>query len=388
MSVPAATLDAIRGVTTPELTLPAIEWLEAADRTAAGQFWRQLERDHGAGGLTSSWDWIEPWLECFGRDVEHRFAIGWAGPRPIGIALVTHGRGHRRAGLPIRTIHLGTAGEAPRSGVCVEYNRLLADPAHRDGFAASLVGAIAPRRLGRGFIQLDGFDPAEAASLAARLPGAVVREKPCYIADLAAVRAAGDLKSALDNGIVAKIRKNRRRYEERFGPLESEWVEEVQRAQELFSELIELHQARWQRSGEPGSFADPRFTALHRALIDRLLPSGRLVLFRVTAGGTTVGSFYGFVERGTLYHYQWGLAESGDNALSPGFVVGAECMLEAARRGLDRLDWLAGEVRYKRELSTSSGSLVWIAWHPSRIIRALGHRLAARDHAVAPEASR
>ncbi len=380
MSVTTAALRPRPTIVAPSIATPVIEWLDASERAQAGTIWRQLESDFGQGGLTSSWDWVEPWLDTFGQSVDHQFAVGWTGPKPMGIALVTHGRGHRRAGIPIRTVHLGTAGEAPRTGVCVEYNRLLAEPSVRREFAAALVAAIRPRRFGRAFIQLDGFEPTEAADLLELLPGAVIREQPCYITDLAAIRAAGgDLKAALDNGIVAKIRKNRRRFEERLGPIATEWVATSDRAHALFPELIAFHQARWQRSGEPGSFADPRFIDLHRALIDRLLPSGRLVLFRVTAGEHPAGLFYGFAEHGTLYHYQWGLPHFDDNSLSPGFVVGAECMREAAARGFAALDWLAGEVRYKRELSTRAGALMWVAWHPSALVRAAGRKLANRE---------
>jgi CelD/BcsL family acetyltransferase involved in cellulose biosynthesis len=94
-----------------------------------------------------------------------------------------------------------------------------------------------------------------------------------------------------------------------------------------------------------------------------LLTSGRVVLYRVTAGEQVIGIFYGFVERNAIYHYQWGLSRCDDNALSPGFVVGSLCMQEAPERGYDEVNWLAGDVRYKRELSPATKELVWAEWH-------------------------
>ncbi len=69
-----------------------------------------------------------------------------------------------------------------------------------------------------------------------------------------------------------------------------------------------------------------------------------------------------------LYHYQWGLPAFGDNSLSPGFVTGFLVMEEAKRRGMTELNWLAGDSRYKRDLSNSTRSLIWAEkslspWH-------------------------
>jgi CelD/BcsL family acetyltransferase involved in cellulose biosynthesis len=162
---------------------------------------------------------------------------------------------------------------------------------------------------------------------------------------------------------VVKIRKNRRRFEELYGPLRATWAESVDEGLAIFREMIPLHQERWQRIGEPGCFASPRFTGFHEEAIRRLLPKGQVVLFRVAAGEQVVGIFYGFVEAGVLYHYQWGLARFAQNSLSPGFVVGGLCMEEATARGLDELNWLAGDTRYKRDLANAQRELIWAELH-------------------------
>jgi CelD/BcsL family acetyltransferase involved in cellulose biosynthesis len=173
----------------------------------------------------------------------------------------------------------------------------------------------------------------------------------------------GDAFAGFKKSIVAKIQKNRRRFEERFGPITTTWAETVDDGLSILREMIPHHQERWQRIGLPGCFASPRFTGFHEELVGRLLPKGQIALFRVGAGDQLIGIFYGFVESGVLYHYQWGLASFDQNSLSPGFVVGALCMEEAAKRGLDELNWLAGDIRYKRELSNSRRDLIWAELH-------------------------
>jgi CelD/BcsL family acetyltransferase involved in cellulose biosynthesis len=124
-------------------------------------------------------------------------------------------------------------------------------------------------------------------------------------------------------------------------------------------ELVAHHQARWTSAGEPGAFASPRFQAFHRSVIDRLLDKGRIALVRVTAGETLVGIFYGFIENGVIYHYQWGLPHFEESSLSPGFVTGYKVMEDAAGWGLAEVNWLVGESRFKREMSNATRTLVW-----------------------------
>jgi len=87
------------------------------------------------------------------------------------------------------------------------------------------------------------------------------------------------------------------------------------------------------------------------------------VLFRAYAGNQLLGVFYGLVDGQVIQHYQWGLPHFEDRALAPGYVVAALCMEEALARGYDEINWLRGEIRYKRELSTVRRELVWAELH-------------------------
>jgi CelD/BcsL family acetyltransferase involved in cellulose biosynthesis len=336
-----------------------IEVIPAADRDAAATAWQVVETAAGTG-LTCSWDWVETWLNHFGDLVPHAFVVGLNANGPRGIALLTRGVGQRRGPFGIATIHLGTAGEPPADSVCVEYNRLLVAPQDRAAFVAGLLRAIRTGDVAWDALVLNGLVPEDAEPFLCLEPGFLVERRVCHVVDLRAVRkTSGTVMQALPKSTAAKVRKNQRRFEERYGAIGSSWAASAAEGLAMLDELIPLHQDRWLRVGKPGSFASDRFTAFHRELIGRLLPKGDAVLFRVTAGDQTLGIFYGLVDAGVLYHYQWGLAHFDDNSLSPGFVVGACCMEAALARGLDELNWLAGDTRYKREMATAQRELIW-----------------------------
>src|SRR4051812_7903 len=87
----------------------SVRLLPAEEVGAVGRRWRTLEKRID-GGLACSWDWTEAWLDQFGADTPHWFALGERGDRDCAIALVTEST-VRRGPLRTRRLHLGTAGE-------------------------------------------------------------------------------------------------------------------------------------------------------------------------------------------------------------------------------------------------------------------------------------
>jgi Acetyltransferase (GNAT) domain len=360
----------------------SIRWMAASDTPAAERIWTALEARLGGGGLACSWAWTGTWLDHYGDVVPHRFAVGEADGAACAIALVTQGVGQRRGPFPLRSVHLGTAGERRGESVYVEYNRILAAPEHRLDFAAALVAELgadpAWHELG-----LDGFAPEDAEPLLAAEPRLEARREICPIVDLRrADGSGGDVLATLAKGTRKKIRRSLRG----LGDVEGEWAETADQALAILDELIGLHQARWVRAGQPGAFASPRFVAFHRALVRRLAPAGGVSLFRVRGPGGTVGCAYGFVERHRLLAYQAGLAPYADPQIRPGFVTDALCMQCARDRGLEEYDFLAPETMYKRQLSTGERELVWATWRRPALQWQLVDALAAVKRRVAARA--
>lgn len=330
----------------------SIRWLQANQGTEAGQLWKALE-PLGNGGLACSWDWTDAWLEHYGDLVPYRFAVGEVQGRPQAIALVTNGVGRKRGPFPVRSIHLGTAGEPPGEAVFPPYNRILCHEAHRSDFASALVGELG-RESDWHELVLDEFSPEEAEPFLRAEPMFETRPDVCPTVDLQAAAAKGSVVATLGSSTRWKIRRALRG----LGDVETEWAETPDDALDILAELVLLHQARWNRVGQPGVFSSARFAGFHRDLIPRLVPKGNVILFRVRASGETVGCVYHFVERGRVLMYQMGLAAYPDQKVRPGFVACALAMESAFQRGLLEYDFLAGDSEYKRRLSTSERNVV------------------------------
>lgn len=345
------------------------------DQALARDVWTGLEDAlDGAPALSCSWVWTETWLEHYGDVVPHSFAIGEiaGGSSPVAIALVTRAPARR---LRPRAWHLGTAGEPVGSGVFVERNRMLCAPEVRASFASELVEQLRGES-GWDQLQFDGAHADDAQDLLRALGGegqhvaAVVEQSP--ITDL---QEGDDVLAALSGSRRQRIRRTLRA----FGDLELDWAVDNEQADAILTELIELHQRRWNDSGEPGAFASPRFVAFHRQLIASLLPTGKVALVRVRRDDEVVGCLYGLIDGDRMCFYQGGLRRYEDNRLKAGVAAHVAFMRACRERGLSSYDFLAPSARYKEELASRAEPLTWLTVRRSPA----GYRLRLADLARA-----
>jgi CelD/BcsL family acetyltransferase involved in cellulose biosynthesis len=291
------------------------------------------------------------------------------------MALITRGVGRGLGPLREQTRHLGTAGEPTGQSACVEHNHLLILPAHRVTFIEHLVTHLLRDKSWESLC-LDGFPEAGLEEFQRELPGFTLRSREAPYYDLRATRAAGvDLLEPLGRS----TRQNVRRLLRKYGELELLWAETRQQALEIFDELQQLHQARWQKAGQPGAFHSRRFRDFQRSLIEQSYATPesvrRVMLFRARQAGQTIGCLMLLVDRGRLLDYLSGFGDF-DVFASPGVVTHVLCMTEALQRGYDAYDFLVGEKRHKDNLSTNVNRLVWANWNRpslrSRTISFLG----------------
>jgi hypothetical protein len=365
-----------------------IECVPFSEQIVAANRWQELEQAIGNTGLTNSWPWIKTWLDHYSDTVQPTFAFGKLDDRPIGAALIAKTT-HRIRGIPIPSLHLGTAGEPEEESTFVECNQLLVAPEHLEIFASGLTHALR-RRFHWSQLSLDGFVPHHADALIKS--GANVglqfkarEEKKTLAFDFQKARDEGyqDIVSALGSSTRYNIRRSMRLFDSSFGRQKVEWAETSEQAKDILRELIELHEERWQRVKEPGAFQTDRIKRYHEDLIDALSlwPQGSLIIFRLKQGETTIGCLFNFIdENGHILSYKSGFPLFEDKRLKPGLVTHVVCMEECKRRGfleeesyrqrdiseedcsklrLLKYDFLVGEGLYKEQLSNTASSLTW-----------------------------
>lgn len=320
--------------------------------------WRYLSDRIANQSIATDPDWVESWIRYYGDQVPFRFLIAEADGLVRGIALLTEGVDKRNGPLTVRSIHLGTAGEPQYGSVCVEYNRLLAEEGYADAFVNGVVDAI-ENDMSWETLCLDGFQEDDLRHWQRRYPQADIRYRDSCYFDFETARESGkDLLSHLGKSTRSNIRRRLKKY----GDLETEWATSLTQAEDIFAELVKLHQARWNDVGEPGAFASHRFLSFQQQLISRLFGEQRVVLFRVRHQAETVGCLLLLVDQNRLLDYLSGFA-AFDAKPSIGLISHYLCMEQGLHRGFSAYDFLVGDKQHKQNLSTHRHQLCWFSFH-------------------------
>lgn len=348
------------------------------DWARVGERWRALEARSDCS-FFQSWTWT-------GCLAEERFTD------PILLKSARDGRvvamalfNRRRGVLGRETLWLGENGDPRLDTPYIEWNGVMAEAGTSpDVIAACLQAArSAPidgdrPRFGRR-IALSGVDAATIAA-AQRIPGGVVmrREAAAPYVDLADLRQTKrNYLEALSSNTRYQLRRSARTYAA-GGELVLRRAQSQDEARAFLAALAALHQTTWTGRGRPGAFAEPWFGRFHHALIDRGLERDEVAPLRLTAGERVVGYLYNFEYRGTVLAYQSGFDYAGAGRHeAPGLTCHHQAIIDAASRGIDRYDFLAGEDRYKRSLATSEARLHWAVlgsgWPGPRFLQRLAH---------------
>lgn len=327
-------------------------------RGELGERWRALER-RAAAPCVLTWNWIDAWLTATGATpclvrVEEE-------GRAIGLALVCVAPGGL---LRPMNVHLHETGSRLIDRLSVEYNGFLAvagreDEVHRAALDALPVLLAGP---GRGPQRLRLRVSAAGASLAAALitKGARVQSvHPAPFVDLEAVRAEGDYLALLSANTRQQIRRAMRRYE-RDGPLRLRRAADRAEAHAMIAALAPLHEARFEKKGEAGGFANPAFRPFLEALAARGVAEGSLDLLELAAGARVIGYLVNLRAGGWVFNYTSGFAYAPEAVEKPGLVAHALAIAAAAGQRLQRYSFLAGASRYKTSLATGADTLAWL----------------------------
>lgn len=340
-----------------------------ADTAALGERWLAFERQVSCS-FFQSWAWTgclfaERFLDPLLLELRDE-------GRLVALALFNR----TQDWLGRERLWLGESGRPALDAVFIEHNGPLLAAGGTTALPALLEAAL-QLPWGRGWrweylwgrrVVLSGVGISVRAAAAGLGTMVVQAVRPAPYVDLATIRATGSgYLASIGAGTRYQIRRSERRYAE-IGVLTLRRAETVAEAHDFLDALAALHQQSWAQRGKVGAFANPMFLRFHHALINRTL--GEIDLLRFDAGGHVIGYLYNFRHRGRASTYQSGFAYApGEAHRKPGLTchhLAAEMYLA---EGLDAYDFLAGEARYKRNLSNASTDLHWIeimqGWSPA-----------------------
>lgn len=307
--------------------------------TALADDWNRL-----AGGVPfRTHAWLASWWEHYGHGKELCvLVVRDAAEQVVGILPLCSEPSAAKG----RTLAFLGSGE-----VCSDYLGILTEPA----LASAVVEALAQwlsedQTLAWDLLQLSGLvvgdEPVTQLAQSLTTAGLTVRERP----GLNCWRIA--LPSEWENYIESLSKSHRkqvRRVDRRLvesGEATLHCVRELATLPQGLEILIDLHQRRRHSLGEPGCFADPRFTGFLQTAAPRLLALGMLRLYWVELGGKPVAAEFQLAGGGVTFAYQAGVDPDMLDE-EPGRIINIATLKQAILDGQQGFDFLRGDEPYK-----------------------------------------
>ncbi|CAN5765056.1 hypothetical protein BH11MYX3_BH11MYX3_43790 [soil metagenome] len=314
------------------------------------KIWCELD-DASPRSFFTSWSWMENWLACLPKDQLPELAVIRDDNKPLSAFFLRRAPLVRLRVVRSRALYFNVTGNQRLDNLWIEYNGMvgrdvgigkLVDLLPGDWDELFLPGLRSDAFGGLGELVIRGFRVR------------MERTVPVHFVELARVRETGYLKL-----LGSQTRSQVRRAQREAGDVKIEVATDLPTALAIYTQLVALHQAQWTARGEPGAFADPWFDRFHRRLIRQRFAHGEIQLLRLSNADGVIGALYNFVHRGRVYQYQSGMATFENKHLKPGFLAHTAAIEHAAAAGHAVYDFLAGDMRYKKSLATTSGNLVW-----------------------------
>jgi len=328
-----------------------------------GAQWLQLEEKSDCS-FFQSWHWVESWLRTLPDSFEPLLLRLSAEDDVVALAVVIQTEQSRHRVIRSRCLYFGETGKDECDAITVEYGGPLISAKYLHDAARFTIERLRRAKLAWDELYLPGLDETAMRYwlAAAEDAGLIVRmadQKPYFAVDLKGLSDFEDYLARLSSNTRQQIRRAIRGYE-KSGPIEITEAASKGEVTKFFSELRRLHQAYWQEKGFRGAFSSGFQNGFHDLLIKKITASNHLQLLRVRCGDCDIGYLYNFVWRGSVYSYQSGFRYSNDDArLKPGLVCHSLAVDFNREGGVSTYDFLAGDSRYKRSLSTKTGTMSW-----------------------------
>lgn len=307
--------------------------------------WDELLRDSSQANFFLRWHWNRTWWKTYAPSRSRLFLVVCRDERNRLVGLAPFYLGTRRylGLLAIREVKfLGT-------GINLKTSEFL-DVISRHGYEAVVGEAVAAfLRRTPGWDRLWLWHIPTASTVFRHLRvglGARARATACDRAPFLEIHEGWDATRAgfgqnLRTNIDRLIRQAFRGTDCRFT-----YVVTMQELDAAMDDLVRLHRARWQVTGQQGSFAIPHFEAFLREVARHSLAAARLRLWRLTLSGQCVASLLAFVDFGTAHYFQSGFDPASPYKLGR-ILIGLsirDCVQSADIR---TFDFMGGGAPYK-----------------------------------------
>ena len=353
---------------------------EIVDRDGLQSLWSDLQ-GRADYSFFQSWSWIEAWLRS-STSHSHSFLLECRlEDRVVGLGVLGHNKLARHSVFSTQALLVSELGMPNCDALTVEHSGLLIERGLESDVVQHCLEFLSTSEIHWDEFYVSGIERRQACAYvhaAEQVSGIepVIRfRRPYFFIDLEELRGTGQsYLETISANTRYQIRRARRLYEE-IGPVRLRIADSLDEAICMFKRLKKLHQHSWIRRGQSGAFLSNFTQNFHDQLIELAVPRGHIQLIEASAGEYHFGYLYNFVMDGVVYNYQSGFLYENDARYKPGLLTHALAIEHNLHCGHKTYDFLMGDQRFKRSLTTSEAQMLALVLRRPRLKLQIEERL-------------
>jgi len=313
--------------------------------------WDRLLLEYPPATTFSTYDWLANWWRSFGDRRQLLVLALFDSGSLVGVAPLSISR-ERYAGFPIRVLRMMGDGTYDSDNLDFPaqkgYENILADSVLsylmqiRDAWDVCVLNTLPP-------------DSGSAKCIAARLQTRewITFEHSTPSSSIALPATWEEYRLRLS----AEDQKNLPRYLRRLRKYYTVQIYRCTESKDLpmcLETLFRLHQARWEKVGQPGSFSSAERRDFYAELSRCLLLRGALEFWILELGGKIAAAQFAFRYKDRVFQLQEGYdpEHSSDRV---GYVLRGEVLKQLISEGVRVYDFLGGKDSYKSRWGAKTG---------------------------------
>ncbi|MGO4893889.1 GNAT family N-acetyltransferase [Flavobacterium sp. W21_SRS_FM6] len=315
--------------------------------------WIELQQNSEQSFFTS-WHWISTWLKYINFKTDLIKVLD--GDEVVGLGLLCF-KSNRKYGVTSRQAWLNRTGDGVKDQIWLEYNDVLCAK-HRAWAVRAALADYFEHALHQCDELMVGVSNSELIEIprASTLMQHTSWETVSYATHLQSAFANLDcFLNTLSANTRSQIRRTQKLYSQR-GAIKLTKASSAEEALMMLNEVSILHLARWGKINS--GFENPEFFRFHVQLIKDNFNSEAIDILKLTVGELTIGYLYNLIYQDQVYFYLSGINYEKDNRIKPGLLIHSLATAYYAEKGYSTYDYMGGEGRYKKSLSSHSNKMI------------------------------
>lgn len=313
------------------------------------ELWKQVARNSQVT-FFNDWPWVSCWLNSLPESIDIKFIVNLENDVPISCFFVGMRKNVENKFKKVRG-YINNTGKEEFDDLVVEYNTLLCSSTNSNQHLLKVFDAIP---------KLEEIRLTHNHNLTfSRLTDFHIRttQSPSYWVDLLVVNTASSYRKQLSANTRRQLNQSLNYYNKMYGEITIDIAKTLDVALCYLDNLKKLHQKYWKVKDKDGAFSTSYFCNFHENFIRENFANNSIQLIKVCAGKTDIGYLYNFIYQGEVLFYQSGFNYLNDNKCRPGLIAHMKAIEKCAELELKKYNFLVGDTRYKKSLSTHSDLL-------------------------------